>query len=109
VDEVKSVEIVKLNGIIEGEYQYDYSVLSEISDHATFVKRLNNLKHSYNWGEPSVMDAYVVVIRIEYHNGEFDLIHSDAQVFYYSGVNHSGYFFFDDDQFQALIEDYWAE
>ena len=55
VDNVSSIEIVKLDKYVEGEYRYDYTVLALISDHSTFVDKLNHLKHSVNWGEPGTV------------------------------------------------------
>ena len=75
----------------------------------TFVNRLNHIKHSVNWGDPLLLDVQYVVIRIDYLNGDYDLLHPDAQCFNRSGINHSGFFFFDDEQFYALIDDYLTE
>ena len=111
IDDVKSIQIVRLEGIVEGTYQYEYTVLSEVSDIETFVKTLNDLKHSVNWGDPFPLAQRFGhnVIRIEYLNGDFDLIHSDAQCFNRSGENRTGYFKFDDEQFNTLISDYIVE
>lgn len=109
VEDVASVQIVRLDKYVEGEYQYDYTVLSQIDDFESFVNRLNDMKHSANWGDPRQMEEGYIVARIEYSNGDFDLIHSDAQCFNRDGINNYGYFFFDDEQFEALISDYTAE
>lgn len=109
IERVDSVQIVRLDKYVEGEYRYDYTVLLEISDCATFVSRLNELDHSVNWGEPQQMDIGYIVIRVNYNNGDFDLIHPDAQWFNSSGTNQYGYFFFDDEQFNSLISDYINE
>ena len=55
------------------------------------------------------MNESYVVVRIEYLNGDFDLIHPDAQCFNKNGTNNYGYFFFDDEQFETLISDYMPE
>jgi len=55
------------------------------------------------------MDVGLVVVRIDYSNGDYDLVHQDAQRFHRSGVNQYGFFFFDDEQFNALISDYWDQ
>lgn len=106
VNAVKSVQIVRLDKYIEGEYRYDYTVLCEISDYSTFVSNLNDIEHSINWGDPRQMQVQYIAIKIDYRNGDFDLIHSDAQCFNNSGVNNYGYFFFDEKQFNALISEY---
>lgn len=109
LDKVESIQIIKLDKYVEGEYRYEYTVLSKISDNTKFVNRLNDIEHSVNWGDPRQMKNGYVVVRIEYHNGDFDLLHSDAQCFNRSGVNNYGYFFFDDAQFNKLISDYSLE
>lgn len=109
VDEVESIQIVRLDKYVEGEYRYEDTVLAQISDYAEFADQLNQLEHSVNWGDPHQMDVQYVVIKIYYRNGDFDLIHPDAQCFNRSGVNQYGYFFFDDEQFHALISDYMPE
>ena len=72
VDEVLSIQIVRLDKYVEGEYRYEYTILSQISNHENFVSRLNELDHSVNWGDPCQMDIQYVVIKIDYRNGDFD-------------------------------------
>jgi hypothetical protein len=84
-------------------------VLSQIEDVESFVGRLNDIKHSVNWGEPSQMDEGYIVIRIDYLNGDFDLLYPNAQCFNKEGTNHYGYFFFDKEQFNSLVSDYTKE
>ena len=109
VTEVESIQIVRLDEYIEGECRFEYAILAEITDHATFINKLNNLKHSVNWGDPTHMELEYVVIKIVYHNGDFDLIHQKAQWFNRDGRNRSGFFFFDQNQFLALISEYVTE
>ena len=109
VEKVDSIQIVKLDKYVEGEYRYEYTILSQISDYKTFVSHLNELDCSVNWGDPRQLEDQYIVIRIDYSNGDFDLIHPDAQCFNRSGVNQYGYFFFDDEQFNSLISDYIEE
>ena len=109
VGEVESVQIIRLDKYVEGEYRYEYTVLSQVEDVESFVGQLNDIKHSVNWGDPSQMDEGYVVVRVDYSNGDFDLIHPDAQCFHKNGTNNYGYFFFDDEQFDALIFGYVSE
>lgn len=109
VEKVDSIQIVQLDQYVEGEYRYEYTILSQITDIETFVLHLNELDHSVNWGDPRQMDVQYIVIKIDYSNGDFDLIHPDAQCFNRSGVNQYGYFFFNDEQFHSLISDYVNE
>lgn len=109
IEEVESVQIIRLDEYIPEEYRFDYTVLSEIADTPRFVNRLNELEHSVNWGEPSQMYAQYIVIRIDFHNGDFDLIYPNAQCFHRDGVSNYGYFFFNEEEFNALISDYLTE
>jgi hypothetical protein len=108
-DSVESIQIVELGKVVEGEYYREYTVLAEVTDTASFVEKLNCLQHSVNWGDPVPVEEGYIVIRIDYQNGEYDYIHADAQIFHRSGVSHSGFFFFDDEQFNDLIAEYWPE
>lgn len=109
IDTVKSIQIVTLDKYIEGEYRYEYKLLSEITDLDAFVKKLNKVKHSTNWGDPYVLRVEYTVIKIEYVNGDYDLIYNNAQWFNRSGRNNTGYFCFDKDEFDALIHEYLPE
>lgn len=107
--EVESVQIVKLDKYVDDELRFEYTVLSDIVDQSTFIKRLNDLKHSVNWGDPMVLKEGYIVIKIVYLNGDYDLLHYDAQFFHRNGVNNSGFFFFDKDEFNLLISDYVSD
>ena len=106
IDEVETIEIVKLGEFVEAKNDYEYTVISTISDKEKFVERLNNIKHSVNWGDPGVMKKGYIVIKICYKNGDSDLIYRNAQSFVRSDKWQTGFFFFDIDQFNALISDY---
>jgi hypothetical protein len=106
INDVKTVQIIRLDRYVEGEYRYEYTVLCDITDKDVFVERLNAVEHSVNWGDPRQMDVGYIVIKIDYVNGDFDLLHSDGQCFNRSGTNQYGYFFFDETQFEQLIAEY---
>ena len=106
-ENVQSIQIVSLDKYVEGEYRYEYTVLCEIGDISKFVKELNSLEQSVNWGDPLQLDIGYVVIRIEYTNGDYDLLYNNAQWFNHSGVNQAGFFFFDEKQFNTLISNYY--
>ncbi len=106
IDAVDSIQIIRLGEYSQEKSEYDYTVISVISDLATFADRLNNVKHSVNWSDPGVLMPESVVIRIEYLNGDYDLLHPNAQIFNRDDENNYGYFFFDKEQFDSLISDY---
>lgn len=105
-NDVKSVQIIRLDTYVENEYRFEYTVLCEIADTKTFVKSLNNLKQTVNMGEPSTLKTGYTVIRIDYLNGDHDLLYANAQWFHRDGVNQNGYIFFDKAQFDGLILEY---
>lgn len=109
IENVESIQIVRLGDYVQAEYRFDYTVLSSIDDCSTFVNKLNSVKCSENWGSPLLMPENGVVIRIAYQNGDYDLLHPDAQHFYKNGVSNYGYFFFNTEQFNALIAEYWTD
>ena len=109
VNEVETINIVMLNEYVKDDYSYKYTVLSQISDCSTFVDQLSKVDHTVNWGDPRQLQVQCVAIRIDYLNGDFDLIQPDAQIFNRSEVNQYGYYFFDDEQFDKLIADYVTE
>ena len=47
-----------------------------------------------------------IAIRIDYINGDFDLINDRAQSFFRNGEKQTGFLYFDEEQFDSLIEDY---
>ena len=81
--------------------------MSAINDKVeTFIERLNDVKHSINFGDPYQLDEGYISIKINYNNGDFDLLYYDSQWLNRSGVNQNGYFVFDEKQFNDLIEDF---
>lgn len=109
VDEVKTIQIVTLDEYIKEEYRFEYTVLAEVSDHSYFIDRLKSIKTSVNWGDPNVYTTGYTVIRIEYENGDYDLIYSDAQTKKRGDKKNTGYLIFDKTQFNALISEYVTE
>ncbi len=106
---VVSAQIVHLDRLVEEEYRYEYTVLREIPDTSAFIERLISMKHTVNWGDPQPLEPGYIVIRLEYLNEDYDLIHASAQLMHQSGKNRTGYFFFDKEQFDTLLADYLSE
>lgn len=103
IEDVVLVQIVRLNDIGEGGYNFNYTVLKEISKREEFVNCLTKMKQRVNWGEPSVLEEGNIVVRVEFSNGDYDLIYHNIQLKHRSGTNHTGYIFFDEKQFKELI------
>ena len=103
---VKSIQIIKLDTYMENEYRYEYTVLCEMEDTKIFAESLNNLEQTVNMGEPGWLKTGYTVIRVDYLNGDYDLLYANAQWFHRDGVSQNGYVFFDKNQFDTLISDY---
>lgn len=106
IDEVKSVKIVRYGEYIVEEQRHNHVILVEIPDYYSFIERLNNIDCRVNWGEPRVFYEDYIAIRIDYINGDFDLINDRAQSFFRNGEKQTGFLYFDEEQFDSLIEDY---
>jgi hypothetical protein len=106
---VDSIQLVQLGQFIEEENEFKCIVLSEITDIETFVNRLDGVGHSVNWGDPTMLHEEDTVIKINYKTGDFDLLHWYAQLFNRAGTYKTGYFFFDEDEFNSLVSDYLQE
>ncbi len=113
IDNVKSVQIVRLDKWVQEEARYEYTVLTEILDKIEFLQRLNGLKQYEYWNDPSVMQKGDTVVRIDYENGDYDLlglgttlIHSPDR--YKSESGNGGWrIYIDPEQLGQLISDYW--
>lgn len=107
-ENIKSIQIVALSGFIQEEQEFEYTVVSEVSDYLAFAERLNGIKQrvAMGFGDPSVFNWDETVIKINYLNGDFDLIYFNVQVFKKNDVYQTGHFIFDDDQFNALLSEY---
>lgn len=111
VDNVISVEIIQLDGFVYAEVYdfFDYTLICKIEDYSTFIERLNNLKHRKWGGEPLSFEEGDIAIKIVYNNGNYDLIHNEAQTMHRDGKNNSGYFWFDKTEYDELIDEYVAK
>lgn len=107
LEQVESAQIVRLGEVVN--YEFNFTVLAEIPDAKDFAKQVMQLEHSVNWGDPMVLYSNDVVIRINYRNGDYDLLRATAQVFHRSDQNGTGFFFFDSAQFNKLISRYMSE
>ena len=103
-EDVRSVQIVRLGEVIEGEY--DYTVLCDVEDKDDFIRKLNDIRQTINWGDPYRLYPGYVVIRIEHSNGDCDLLYSNAQSLQRGERERNGYACFNKEQFNALISEY---
>ncbi len=105
--DVSSCQIVRMEKV-------GYTVLAEIEDTAAFVGKFLALRRTTFSGfenTDSVM-AGDVLIRIEYRNGDYDLIAADKQYVYHPNETQAyanPHFAFDERGFEALIKEYCPE
>lgn len=103
-EDVQSVQIVRFWGVSEGEY--DYTILCDVEDKDDFIRKLNDISQNINWGDSYGIYPGYIVIRVEYINGDCDLVYSNAQYIEREGKQGGGYACFNKEQFNALIETY---
>ena len=106
---VESVQIVEFGKWDEETQEQEFIVLVNIADVFAFVERLNNLKDNdffFIFGSPDVMYEGDIIIKVNYFNGDYDLLKESRQYFCRSGIYKSGRVTFDREQFKALIDDY---
>jgi hypothetical protein len=104
--DVKSIQIVCLREFNKEEYRYEYDILADVADVSAFVERLNAIKQSVHWSDPAVLRAGYLVIKIDYANGDYDLLHHSALMEYRSGGFNYEYIEFNTSQFDKLVSDY---
>ncbi|MBE6926556.1 MAG: hypothetical protein E7461_06895 [Ruminococcaceae bacterium] len=112
VDTVESAQIIKLGAWNEETQEQEFIVLVNIADVSAFVERLNNLKDNdffFIFGSPDVMFEGDIIIKVNYFNGDYDLLKESRQYFCRSGIYKAGRVTFDREQFKALIDDYLTE
>ena len=106
VDEVSSVQIIKMGKYSTEGNRDEYTILKEIDDYTELVERLNDMKIGYVWNDPRPLKEGDIVIKIDYLNGGYDLIRRTYQVFVRNEETDVRYFAFNKKQFETLIEDY---
>lgn len=106
VDEVSSVQIIKLGKYSAEGKRDEYTIFKEIDDYAGFVERLNSMEVGYVWNDPRPLKEGDIVIKIDYLDGGYDLIRSTYQVFVRNEGTNVRHFAFNEKQFETLIVDY---
>ena len=118
-EDISKVSIITAEFTGQGEYGFNETELVHIQDIDTFIADFRNTTYySRNFGEPTTVFGYnfeytsVTVIKIEYSNGNFDLICQNAASCYKKGYANNemnwyrGTGFFDEAQFEALMDKY---
>lgn len=106
VDEVSTVQIIKLGKYSAEGKRDEYTIFKEIDDYAGFVERLNNMEVGYVWNDPRPLMEGDIVIKIDYLDGGYDLIRRTYQVFVRNEGTNVRHFAFNRKQFETLIVEY---
>ena len=118
IDTVESIQIIELGQRDDSEQwavQTDedaYTVLVEVEDDIIFAKRLNELIMDplhLILGDPPMLFKGYIVIRVNYKNGDYDLVKDGLQVLCRSGEYDYQYGQFISWQYEALLSDYLPE
>ena len=110
VENVKSVQIIKLGEYDEESCWFQQTTICEIENRTEFIERLLGISQTVRFGLPGAFYSGDIVIYIEYVNGDYDLISYIAQTKVENGVgNGGGHITFNPKQFNALLNDYLPE
>ena len=109
-DMVESVQIIKLGAWNDTTERHQFAVLADVVDHSDFIERLNNLKDNdfvFILGTPGTLFEGDILIKVNYLNGDYDLVKSTVQIYYRSGkAQGGGYVTFNQEEYDKLIADY---
>ena len=109
--DVETISIVEVNeGRDEnGNFEYQEKLLCEVTDVSAFIATLNSIECRINGGDPVSIELGSIAIKITYKNGDRDLLTHNAQMLYRidTGYDSEGFWWFDQEQFEALISKYY--
>ena len=109
-DKIQTIEIVEVSfGDTEEPSQ---TVLCTIEDIDAFIDDFEAMDCYDRFGDPLGINDGDTVIKITYNNGDYELINVMARAQCKDGKfrNYKGaYFWFDDEQFQALLDKYLSK
>ena len=105
---ISSIQIVKV-----GKYKFSWiipeqqTVICEIDDVSEFLQKFKGIDCFLNKGTPTKVDSYEKAIKITYEGGYYELIDCDGQTkSYYDEDPYDGFRYFDEQQFENLINEY---
>ncbi len=106
--------IVKVEVIIMGEIhdpytKHEYKLIKELSfdDNNKFIDDLKNIECKRKFGDPQTLTTGHQAFKINYSNGEYEIITYIAQGVHTNGKYLSnGYYGFDEEKFNDLVEKY---
>lgn len=106
---IDSIQIVDLVDFKEENYEFVQEEICEIENIDEFIEEFSEIDCHVHYGDPVQLEAGVIVVKVVYENGDYELIDATAQLKRRQGVNHYGYRSFDREQFAELLKSYTAE
>lgn len=111
--EMSTIEIVKLCEYDQEKGEYKEELISVVEDHSAFLSDFKKVECYNHWTDPTGVFEDDTVIKITYKNDEYELIHHSGQGKYRHFEDnpsflqvYAGYRYFDEEQFNDLIEKY---
>ena len=107
-DYISSIEIVKVDNYTKDDrIPENQTVIYQIPDIADFLQKFANVDCFFNSGNPTKVRANENIIKITYKGGHYELIDVNGQSkAYFDNYAYDGFRFFDDKQFESLINEY---
>ena len=107
-DYISSIEIVKVDNYSKDDrIPENQTVIYQIPDIADFLQKFANVDCFFNSGIPTKVRANENIIKITYKGGHYELIDVNGQSkAYFDNYAYDGFRFFDDKQFESLINEY---
>ena len=107
-DEITSIKIVRLDGVDENYYDYEYTTICNITDISSFTKNFQDIEqrdYFTIFGDPSTVDLGDLVFKFEFDNGDMDYISPEVQSQLRSGKWSYPSINFNREDFYALMFD----
>ena len=114
--EISTIEIVRLCEYDQENNCFKEQLISTVEHHSAFLSDFKKIDCKVIWSEPTGVYEGDVGVKITYQNGEYEFINYYGQGKYRHLKNNlsmfdadAGFRFFDEDQFNDLIEKYSRE
>ena len=109
--EIESIHIVKVekgDAELDGEDLPVLTELLEIDDRGNFLLELHELECHHHFSEPLYVKYDSLAFKIQYKNGDYELISEDGQARYYASKDRydsaHGYFSFENGEIDVLLQ-----
>ena len=109
-DEIITIQIVQKSEYTDHRINAEYIEICEISDKEAFLTDFYAVRCNRIFDDPHLIPANAIVVRIEYVNGDYELINYSGQIRVYEGeILPYGFFYLNYESFDQLLEKYLPE